>query len=195
MEVFLRWVFFLAISSALGQRLLIGPTGRDTVLPAGRLVIRYIAPEQWRQDTFILIVRNALGVVNRGRLFPQKGLPHQTEISIPRAGFYLFLVQHPRTPARLWSSARVYLLAPPHTSVAQVRAYHNALLAKKPSSSPPLPAELLPLSEPFPNVPPLPSVDITEEEILPEEELLPSGGDAEEELSGTFLEEDSLTDE
>ncbi|MCS6895381.1 MAG: hypothetical protein NZZ60_04435 [Bacteroidia bacterium] len=155
------------LSLVFGQRLLVGPTGKDTVLPAGKVIVRYVAPPGWQRDTFILVVRNALGIVHRGRLLPHSNAVHQAELNLSKSGFFVLLVYHPRAGGRIWASHRLYLLSPPHTTVAHVRAYHNALLAKKPSPiqslSTNLPEDLEPLTEPFSDAAPLPAIDIEAE--------------------------------
>lgn len=193
MAPYLKAALFSGIwSVALAQKLLVGPSGRDTILSGGRFQIRYMAPAQWQRDTFVLIVRNALGIVARTRLIPRAGAPHQAEVSLTRPGFFVLLVQHPRTGGRIWTSHRLYLLAPPYTTVAQVRAYHNALVARKPpptSIQPPAAEELITLNEAFPEVAPLPSIDIEDEEILPEDTMAPAFDTGE-----PLLDEDDLDD-
>lgn len=176
----------------LAQKLLVGPSGRDTVLSGGKLSIRYLAPVEWQRDTFVLIVRNALGIVARTRLIPRADAPHQAELMLTKPGYFVLIVQHPRTGGRIWTSHRLYLLAPPYQTVAQVRAYHNALIARKPPPSPtPLPAneELLSLTEPFPEVAPLPDIRI-EDDFLPDDAIAP----VPEEGSMLLNEDDELDD-
>lgn len=168
----------LGVTLLHGQRLLVGPTGRDTVLPAGKVVVRYVAPAQWQRDTFLLIVRNALGVLTRVRLYPRPNAPHYGELTLTKPGYLVLLVQHPRIAGRIWASHRLYALAPPCTTVVQVRAYHNALLARRspPTTTSPTAIDevsasledLSSISEPFPDVPSLSDLQI-DEELLPDE--------------------------
>ncbi|MCX8112084.1 MAG: hypothetical protein N3E49_02640 [Bacteroidia bacterium] len=186
----LLWGGLGAIAAA--QRVLVGPSGKDSVLSAGKLMIRYEAPAGWQRDTFILTVRNAIGIVTRARLKPQPNGPHQAEISLLKPGFFVLLVQHPKVGGRIWASHRLYVLAPPYTTIGQVRAYHNTLLARKPTSvsyPPELPEELIPLVETFPDASPPPDV-LIEEDTLPDDRW-PS---VEEEV-GDSLDDDVLEDD
>lgn len=164
-----RFLQFFFCGAAFSQKILVGSSGRDTILSVGKHLISYVAPAYWQKDTFVLTVWNAVGVVARARLFPRHGGPHQAEVSISKPGFYALVVTHPRVSGKIWASHRVYVLAPPYVTVAQVRAYHNALLARRLSPSPSEPLEdIAPPLESFPETPPLPDIPI-DEEILPEE--------------------------
>lgn len=132
------WGQALVIGRALGPSGQV--TGIDTVFPAGELVLRYAMPAQWQKDTFLFVVRNALGIVARGRLVPSKAFAGWAygRFSLRKAGFYVVTLHHARTGGRVWTARRFYVVAPPYHTVAQVRAYHNALIAKAP------PAQQLP---------------------------------------------------
>ncbi|MEN3040933.1 MAG: hypothetical protein ABDH66_05280 [Bacteroidia bacterium] len=146
------------------QRLFVGLTGKDTVLPAGKISVRYRAPAGWQRDTFLLVVRNALGIVRRSWLLPHSTGLHQAEVTLSKPGFFIVLVLHPRMGGRIWATHRLYVLAPPCTTIAQARAYHNALVERKlnpdQTMSVALPEEIEPLHEPFPDIPPLPITEL-----------------------------------
>ncbi|MCS7162415.1 MAG: hypothetical protein NZ958_03690 [Bacteroidia bacterium] len=122
----------------------------ETLLPAGKIYVEYQPPPIHRRDTFWLVVRNALGIVGRARLLPHASGVGRTAILLARPGFYLLSVHFPRSPARPWAKSRLYIAAPPYTTVAALRAYHNALLAQRqpaPPSEPELEVELAPFPE------------------------------------------------
>lgn len=193
-----------------GQPLLVGRAigpggslqGADTALPAGILTVRFQLPTGWAQDTFLLIARNALGPVARAQLFPHptfKGYAYG-KLNLARPGFYLLIVYRPRGGSKVWATRRLYVLAPPYTTIGQVRAYHNALLsrAKSAPTSPaqpptyePPPAEAQIIEAPLPDAEPI-SVSLTEEDFtLPELNLEPTSS---EENTDMLLEEDLLDD-
>ncbi|GIV24063.1 MAG: hypothetical protein N3A68_03320 [Bacteroidia bacterium] len=179
----------------------LGPGGQviggDTVFPAGELVLRYRLPGQWQRDTFLFVVRNALGIVARGRLFPSKAFAGWAygRFSLRKAGFYVVTVHHARTGGRVWAARRFYVLSPPYHTVGQVRAYHNALIAK---ASPPqqlaspnaaeVERALEEVRRPLPTEEALP-VELTQEDwALPEvEESLSPSSEADD-----FLNDDEL---
>ncbi len=146
------------------------PIGLDTVFrfekPPAVLYIQYQVPSGYERDTFLLLVRNAVGPLAWIVLPPAKASPsfRQARLQLPRSGVYGLFIYIKGTGSRLWASKRVYVILPPHQTLAQVKAYHNGLLAQRsrqppPSTSlreaPPLPEPLddplqksLPLSEP-----------------------------------------------
>lgn len=152
-----------------GQALLVGRAigaggslqGADTALPAGTLTVRFQLPAGWTKDTFLVIARNALGPVARAQLFPHptyKGYAYG-KLTLSRPGFYLLAVYRPRGGSKVWATRRMYVLAPPYTTIGQVRAYHNALLNRAKSMPPPPekamgeglpPAEARSLKPPYP---------------------------------------------
>ncbi|MCX7607187.1 MAG: hypothetical protein N2170_07995 [Bacteroidia bacterium] len=179
----MRWLAWMG-SCIMAQTLLtgraIGSTGEvvgaDTVLSGGPIVLRFSLPTGWQKDTFIAVIRNALGPVSRTKLIPHPSYPSFAygRCTLARAGFYLLTVHHPRAGSRLWAHRRLYILAPPYTTIGQVRAYHNALLAQAssktspPPSEPSLEKELEALHLPLANSESL-SITLTEEDLhLPE---------------------------
>lgn len=181
-----------------GQRLWVGPTGRDTALPAGKISVRFTAPAQWQRDTFLLIVRNAAGIVARTRLYPRSNAPHAGELSLSKPGYFVLLVHHPRVGGRIWASHRLYILAPPYTTIAQVRAYHNTLLARRASPTAAVPAvddlsasleDLISLTEPFTDAPTLQDLQIEEDPLIEDAALVPQEGAA------TVEEDEDLMDD
>lgn len=194
----MRWVGGL-VGCVIAQTLLVGRSmgaggqvvGADTVLPAGPLVVRFSLPAGWQRDTFLLVVRNALGVVARVRLLPQSAPAGQAfgRLHVPKPGFYLLTVHHPRTGARVWASRRLYVVAPPYTTVAQVRAYHNALLSRATPSPQIRDKEILSegeveaITQPLPDAAPV-TIQLSDEDLaLPEGEglSLPEESEAVEE--------------
>lgn len=161
----LRWVggFPLLLCA---QRLAIGLgltaqgrlVGADTVFPVARLparlIVQYSVPPGYGRDTFLLVLRHAVGVVGRLQMLPKFGRSTlEAQITLPRPGVYSAAVYRLRGGSLVWAHKRFYILAPPYVSLAQVRAYHNALLAQK-KTSPPLEEVALPadpiLEEPLP---------------------------------------------
>ncbi|MEN2992003.1 MAG: hypothetical protein ABDH91_00410 [Bacteroidia bacterium] len=121
----------------------------ETLLPAGKVYVEYRPPSTYQRDTFWLVVRNALGVVGRARLVPHPSGVSRTVILLTRPGFYLLSAHSPRSPARPWAKGRLYVAAPPYTTIAALRAYHNALLARQHPAPPPEPELEIELA-PFP---------------------------------------------
>ncbi len=208
MEKLVRAISWIGLIGSFlwGQALLVGRgigpggnlQGADSALPAGVLVVRFQLPAGWAQDTFLVLARNALGPVARAQLIPHptfKGYAYG-KLTLARPGFYLLTVHRPRGGSKVWASRRLYILAPPYTTIGQVKAYHNALLSRaKSTPTPPEkvaiagipPAEAEEIQAPLPGADPIP-VSLSEEDFaLPELDLLPVGGEDE---SDTLLEED-----
>ncbi len=176
-----------------GQRLGLGRAvtaqgqlvGADTIfsvvtLPA-RLVVQYTVPPGYGKDTFLLVLRHVVGVVGRLRMIPRPGKATlEAQIVLPRPGVYSAAVYRLRGGSMIWAHKRFYILAPPYTTLAQVRVQHNALLAQKKQAPAPsvqeisLPVDPL-LAEPLPTtekaeLPPVEvEVDGLEVDILPME--------------------------
>lgn len=189
----LVWAQGLVIGRSLGPEGNV--KGGDTVFSAGELVLQYAVPQGWQRDTFLFVVRNALGVVARGRLFPSKTFSGRVygRFLLGRPGFYVVTVHHARTGGRVWAARRFYVVAPPYHTVGQVRAYHNALIAKAPRAQQlpsPSTAELERTLEEVRT--PLPTEETRPVELTQEDLALP---EVEESLLPVPEADDSLNDD
>ncbi len=169
----------------------------DTVFAAGNVVVEFRPPQGWERDTFVAVVRSPLGIVARKLLLP--AARHTGVFHLPKPGLYLITLHHRRRSAHLWALRRLYVLAPPYTTVPALKAYHNALVARTPPPPVP-PAEEKDLQEaletlhsPLPGAAdlavPLKEEDLTLPETNLEEPALPAS-------EGTVpdLDEEDLSD-
>lgn len=137
------------------------PAGRllgvDTVFrfekPPAVLYIQFQAPSGYERDTFLLLVRNAVGplawiALPSGKV--SRSL-RQARLQLPKSGVYGLFIYIKGTGSRLWASKRIYVILPPHQTLAQVKAYHNALLAQRARQS--IPASSLQSAPPLPEPP------------------------------------------
>lgn len=92
--------------------------------------MQFRPPQGWQQDTFVVVVRSPLGIVARKLLLPALG--HKGLLHLSRPGIYLVTLHHRRSAARIWAFRRLYVLAPPYTTLPSLKAYHNALVARTP---------------------------------------------------------------
>lgn len=209
MRYLLLWPAFLgaqtlSVGRALspnGQLLSIDTVFRFEKAPA-YLYIQYRVPAGYERDTFMLLVRNALGPLTWISLPPSRSAApfRHARLQLGKSGVYGLFIYAKAQGNRVWAFKRIYVILPPYQTLAQVKAYHNALLAKssqKPSTppldSPPLPEppddpvqKALPTSETV-ELPPS-----EEETFLPDDiQLLPQDG-----VSDTpFIEDEDSLDE
>jgi len=165
------------------------------------LHIQYRVPAGYERDTFLLLVRNALGPLAWIGL-PPTGALRQARLQLSKSGVYGLFIYAKGTGNRIWAFKRIYVILPPYQNLAQVKAYHNALLTQR--HSPPAPTTLPPEAPPLPEPPddPLQKTLPTSEaiELPPSEEetflphdiqLLPEDG-----VSDTpFIEDEDSLDE
>jgi len=170
--------------------------GMDTIFrferPPAVLYIQYRAPSGYEKDTFILLVRNALGPLAWIALSPAKPSTslRQARLQLPRSGVYGLFVYIKGTGSHLWASRRIYVILPPHQTLAQVKAYHNALLAQR--SRQPAPSTSLQDTPPLPDPPddPLqPSLPVSEPLDIP----LPDQVSSFDDITITALEESAAS--
>ncbi len=111
--------------------------GVDTIFRFERspavLHIQYRVPSGYERDTFLLLVRNAMGPLAWIALPPVKISTslRQARLQLPRSGVYGLFIYIKGTGSRIWAFKRIYVILPPHQTLAQVKAYHNALLAQR----------------------------------------------------------------
>jgi hypothetical protein len=166
------------------------------------LFVQYRVPAGYERDTFLLLVRSALGPISWLSLPPSKTPTHlrQVRLQLNRAGVYGLFVYSKRTGGRIWASRRIYILLPPYQTLAKVKAYHNALLAQRAKSTSPPTADPTPITLPEPPDDPLEKhlptpepapLTLSEENFqLPDIDLDPI-----EEPNMPITEEDDLLDE
>lgn len=113
--------------------------GLDTVFrfekPPAVLYIQYQVPSGYERDTLLLLVRNATGPLAWIALPPAK-TPNplrQARIQLPKSGVYGLFIYIKGRGNRVWAFRRMYIILPPHQTLAQVKAYHNTLLARRPA--------------------------------------------------------------
>jgi len=167
--------------------------GMDTIFrfekPPAVLYIQYRVPSGYERDTFLLLVRNAMGPLAWIALPPAKAPSslRNARLQLPKSGVYGLFVYIRGTGSRLWASRRIYVILPPHQTLAQVKAYHNALLVQR--SRQPAPPTPLQDAPPIPEPPddPLQKILPVPEPVdmpLPPEEILPL-----DDITITFFEE------
>jgi len=165
------------------------------------LHIQYRVPAGYERDTFLLLVRNALGPLAWIGL-PPTGALRQARLQLSKSGVYGLFIYAKGTGNRIWAFKRIYVVLPPHQNLAQVKAYHNALLSQRHSPTAPttLPPEAPPLPEP-PDDPlqkALPTSEILSTPISPDEIPLPDDiqlSPLEEMTSPSLPEEEDLLED
>jgi hypothetical protein len=165
------------------------------------LHIQYRVPAGYERDTFLLLVRNALGPLAWIGL-PPTGALRQARLQLSKSGVYGLFIYAKGRGNRIWAFKRIYVILPPHQNLAQVKAYHNALLSQRHSPTAPttLPPEAPPLPEP-PDDPlqkTLPTSEILSTPISPDEIPLPDDiqlSPLEEMTSPSLIEEEDLLED
>ncbi len=128
--------------------------GIDTVFrfekaPA-HLYIQYRVPAGYERDTFMLLVRNASGPLTWISLPPSRSATpfRQARLQLGKSSVYGLFIYAKGKGNRIWVFKRIYVILPPYQTLAQVKAYHNALLAKSSQQPPAPPLDSPPLPEP-----------------------------------------------
>lgn len=209
MRYLLLWPTFLgaqtlSVGRALspnGQLLSIDTIFRFEKAPA-HLYIRYRVPAGYERDTFMLLVRNASGPLTWISLpLSRSATPfRQARLQLGKSGVYGLFIYAKGKGNRIWAFKRIYVILPPYQTLAQVKAYHNALLAKNSQQPPAPPLDSPPLPEP-PDDPlqkALPTSEAVELPASEEETFLPDDIQLmpQDDTSDTpFMEDEDLLEE
>jgi hypothetical protein len=164
------------------------------------LHIQYRVPAGYERDTFLLLVRNALGPLAWIGL-PPTGTLRQARLQLSKSGVYGLFIYAKGTGNRIWAFKRIYVILPPHQNLAQVKAYHNALLSQRhsltaPTTLPPEPSLPEPPEDPLQKT--LPTSEILSTPISPDEIPLPDDiqlSPLEEMPSPSLIEEEDLLED
>ncbi len=194
----------LSVGRALspdGQLIGIDTVFRFEKAPA-YLYIQYRVPAGYERDTFMLLVRNASGPLTWISLPPSRSATpfRQARLQLGKSSVCGLFIYARGKGNRIWAFKRIYVILPPYQTLAQVKAYHNALLAKHSKQPPAPPLDSPPLPEP-PDDPlqkALPTSEAVElppseeETFLPDDiQLLPQDGTSDT----PFIEDDDPLEE